>query len=120
MLKFASMTLQRRETSMLAYISIGIGVCRVVWGLGFGLIWINLPYSVKSDITIRGKFRNTVRWFVVSTGLFGLPIILYLLSDIKQLPNGAEPYVLGWEASCVVSLVIFIASLTTVLRYGKR
>jgi hypothetical protein len=114
------MTLQRRETSMLADISIGIGVCNVIWGLGFGLIWINLPYSVKSDIVIREKFRNTVRWFFVSVRLFGLPIVIYLLSDIKQLPNGAEPYVLGWEASCVVSLMIFIASVAALLRYGKR
>ncbi len=105
---------------MLAYISIGIGVCNVIWGLGLGLIWINLPDSVKSGITVREKFRNTVRWFVVSIGLFGIPVILYSLSDIKQLPNGAEPYVLGWEASCVVSLMIFIASLTALLRYGKR
>ena len=105
---------------MLAYISIGIGVCNVIWGLGFGLIWINLPDSVKYGFTIREKFRNTVRWFVVSIGLFGIPVILYSLSDIKQLPNGAEPYVLGWEASCVVSLMIFIASLTALLRYGKR
>src|SRR6266850_1711067 len=120
MLKFALMTPQRRETSMLAYISIGIGVCNIVLGVMFCLIWVNLHDKLRYSIALQKEFEKSVRRIVVSTGLFGIPIILYSLSDIKKFPDEAEPYALGWQVFCVVSLLSLVASLTTLLRYGKR
>ena len=105
---------------MLAYISTGIGVCNIVLGLVFGLIWVNLHDRTTNSIALQEEFRKAVRRIVVSTGLFGVPIIVYSLSSIKKFPNEAEPYALGWQVSCVVSLLILVASLTTLLRYGKR
>jgi hypothetical protein len=120
MLKFASVTLQRRETSMLAYISIGIGVCNIVLGLVFYWIWTNLRDRIKYSIALQQEFQKAARRTVLSIGLFGIPIILYLFSDIKEFPNEAEPYALGWQVCCVVSLLSLVASLATLLRYGKR
>ena len=71
------------KTSMLAYMSIGIGVCNIALGLVFGLIWVDLHNQIKHSPALQEEFRTAVRRLVGSTGLFIIPMVVYLFHDTR-------------------------------------
>jgi hypothetical protein len=104
---------------MLAYIAIALGICNLALGLAFGLIRVHLQNRIKSNVVIRENFRNAARWLVGGTGLFAIPVIEYLLSDIHNFPKNVLSVAALWGASCAVAFLILIARLTTLVRSAK-
>src|SRR5215831_8779391 len=107
-------------TSMLAYISVGIGVCNLALGLVFGLIWIDLNSHAKNGVELHEAFRKAARRLIGSIGLFIIPLISYFLSGVKRLPQVTEVYISLWEALCAVGLIMLVSSLIGILRYPKH
>ena len=104
---------------MLAYIAIALGICNLALGLAFGLIRVHLQNRIKYNIVVRENFRNASRWLVGSTGLFAIPIIEYLLSDIHNFPKNVLSVAVLWGTSCAVAFLILTARLTTLVRSAK-
>ena len=105
---------------MLAYISVGIGVCNLALGLVFGLIWIDLNSHAKNGVELHEEFRKAARRLIGSVGLFIIPLISYFLSGVKRLPQITEVYISLWEALCAVGLIMLVSSLIGILRYPKH
>jgi hypothetical protein len=119
MVTFARLRAAEGGTSMLAYISIGIGLCNIAVGLLFGLTWLNLYDVIRHSSLLQEEFGTVVRRLIGSIGLFVIPAAVYLL-DVKSSTNNAEPYAFVWGACYVVSLLLLAAGLTTLIRDAKR
>ena len=101
---------------MLAYLSLGIGLCNIVAGFVFLLIWIEL----KNSLTLQNDLQAVMRRLIVSVGLFGIPILAYLFEDNKQSAKIPESYALAWGAACDLSLLALIERLITLIRHATR
>jgi len=105
---------------MLAYISVGMGLCNIVVLLVFGLTWIELHGDIKANAILQEDFQAAVRRLVISVGLFVIPVLAYLFEGTKQSAKVVEPYALAWGAAYALSLLILIARIVTLTRDAKR
>src|SRR5215469_6733788 len=105
---------------MLAYISLGIGLCNILVGFVFFLTWIELHEHIKNSPTLQEDFQAAVRRLMISIGFFGLPILEYLFAGNKQSAKIPESYALAWGAGCALSLLILIEGLITLMRHTNR
>ena len=115
------MTRSARGTAMITYILIGIGLFNVVAVYGLILIRIELRGHIKNSLTLQNALRAAVRRLIVSLGLFGVPILVYLFEGNKRFATTMPAsYALAWGAACVVSLMILIGGLITLIRHANR
>ena len=105
---------------MLAYISIGIGLCNAAAAFVVLLTWIELHDNIKNSLTLQNGLQAVVRRLIVSVGLFGIPILAYLLEDHKQSAKIPESYALAWSAACALSLLFLIEGLIALIRHANR
>jgi len=105
---------------MLAYISLGIGLCNIPVGFIFFLTWVELRERIKNSPTLQEDFQATVRRLMISVGFFGLPILEYLFAGNKRSTKIPDVYVLAWAIGCALSLLILIEGLVTLIRHANR
>jgi len=105
---------------MLAYISLGIGLCNIPVGLVFFLSWFELRERIKNSPTLQEDFQAAVRRLMISVGFFGLPILEYLFTGNKRSAKIPEDYALAWGIGCALSLLILIEGLITLIRHTNR
>jgi hypothetical protein len=105
---------------MLAYISLGIGLSNMFAGLLVLLTWIELHGHIKNSLTLQNGLQAVVRRLIVSIGLFGMPILIYLFEDNKKSTKIPESYALAWGVACALSLLFLIAGLITLIRRANR
>ena len=105
---------------MLAYLSLGIGLCNIVAGFVFLLAGIELHDHIKNNLTLQNRLQAVMRKLIVSVGLFGIPILVYLFEDNKQSAKIPESYALAWGAACALSLLVLIEGLITLIRHANR
>ena len=105
---------------MLAYISLGIGLCNILVGFVLFLIWVELRERLKNSPILREDFQTAVRRLMISVGFFGLPILEYLFAGNKRSAKIPEAYALAWAIGCALSLLILIEGLITLIRHTNR
>ena len=105
---------------MLAYISLGIGLCNILAGFVFFLAWVELHDDIKNNPTLREDSQAAARRLMISVGFFGMPILEYLFAGNRQSVKIPESYALAWGAGCALSLVILIEGLITLIRHSNR
>jgi len=104
---------------MLAYISLGIGVCNIVAVCVFFLAWFELHDHLKNSAALQEDFQAAVRRLMISVGFLGIPALEYLFAGDKRSAKIPESYVLAWAA---LSLLILVHGLVTLFRHadGER
>ena len=105
---------------MLAYISLGIGLCNIPVGFIFFLTWVELRERIKNSPTLQEDFQATVRRLMISVGFFGLPILEFLFAGNKRSAKLPDVYALAWSIGCALSLLILIEGLITLIRHANR
>ena len=107
---------------MLAYISLGIGLCNIVAVCVFFLAWFELHDHLKNSIALQEDFQAAVRRLMISVGFFGMPALEYLFAGDKRSAKIPESYVLAWAVGCALSLLILVHGLVTLIRHadGER
>lgn len=105
---------------MLAYGSLGIGLCNILAGFIFVLVWFELRDDIKNNPTLQEDFQAAARRLMISVGFFGMPILEYLFAGNRQSVKIPESYALAWGVGCALSLVILIEGLITLIRHTNR
>ena len=105
---------------MLAYLSLGIGLCNMVAGFVFLLTWLELHDHIKNSRTLQNSLQTVMRRLIISGGLFGIPILAYLFEENKQSAKILGSYALTWGAACALSFLILIEGLITLIRHATR
>ena len=105
---------------MLAYVSLGIGLCNILVGFVFFLTWVELHERIKNSPTLQEDFQAAVRRLMISVGFFGIPILEYLFAGNKQSAKSLEGYALAWGVGCALSLLILIEGLIILIRHNNR
>ena len=105
---------------MLAYISLGIGLCNILVGFVLFLTWVELRKRIKNSPILQEDFQAAVRRLMISVGFFGLPILEYLFAGNKRSAKIPEAYALAWGIGCALSLLILIEGLITLIRHTNR
>ena len=105
---------------MLAYASLGLGLCNMVAGIVFFLAWVELHERSKNSPTLQEDFQAAVRRLMISVGFFGLPILEYFFVGNKRSAKIPEAYALAWGIGCALSLLILIEGLITLIRHTNR
>ena len=105
---------------MIAYISLGIGLCNVLAAFVVFLTWVELHEDIKNNTTLQEDFHAAVRRLTISVGFFGMPILEYLFAGTKQSPKIPTSYALAWGVGCALSLLILIEGLITLIRHTNR
>ena len=105
---------------MLAYVSLGIGLCNILVGFVFFLTWVELHERIKNSPTLQEDFQAAVRRLMLSVGFFGVPILAYLFAGNKRSAKIPETYALVWGVGCALSLLILIEGLITLIRHTNR
>jgi hypothetical protein len=105
---------------MLAYISIGIALCSITACLVVGLTWAYLYDDIRHSSLLQEEFHATVRWMIVSIGVFVIPVVVYFLDAGKQSVSNVEPYAFVWVAFYVVSVLFLSARLIIMIRDANR
>jgi hypothetical protein len=105
---------------MLAYISLGIGLCNILAGFVFSLTWVELHHDIKNSPILQEDFQAAMRRFMISVGFFGMPILEYLLVGNKQSARIPESNALAWGVGCALSLLILIEGMITLIRHANR
>jgi hypothetical protein len=70
---------------MLAYISLGIGLCNIVAVCVFFLAWFELHDHLKNSTALQADFQAAVRRLMISVGFFGMPLLSIYLQAISVL-----------------------------------
>jgi len=105
---------------MLGYVSLAIGLCTIAVSLVFLLTWVYLYDEIRNSSSLQQEFHSTVRWIIVTIGIFAIPVVVYYLDARKQVVNATEPYAFVWGACYLVSLLFLAADLTILIRDAKR
>ena len=85
---------------MLAYISLGIGLCNILVGFVFFLTWIELHERIKNSPTLQEDFQAAVRRLMISVGFLAFPFSNIYLRAISSL-QGFWSFML-WPGASVV------------------
>ena len=105
---------------MLGYVAVALGIISIAVTLIFLLTWIYVYNEIGRSSQLLEEFHSTARRIMVSMGVFGIPVVAYLLDKKHSSAANVEPYAFVWIACYAVTLIFVAPSLILLIRDAKR
>jgi hypothetical protein len=105
---------------MLAYIAAALGIITIAVTSVSLITWIYVYNEIRHSSQLLEKFHSTARRMMVSMGVFGIPMVVYLFDKKHKSGANVEPYAFFWIACYVATLIFLAPSLIVLIRDAKR
>ena len=102
---------------MLGYVVVALGILTSAVTVVFLVTWIYLYREIRDSSQLLEEFYSAGRRIMVSMGVFGIPLVAYLLDSSRA---NVESYVFVWIASYAATLIFLAPSLIVLIRDAKR